>query len=109
MKIVTLLSLVLAAGLAVGLVGCDKGQDSGGGAGAGDGGGGAAKPSTTVATVNNKCPLMGSLFNNAKVAPDLVREFEGKKIGFCCAGCPEKWDKLSDADKVEKLASVMAP
>jgi len=108
MRIAKLLSLVLVGILAVGLVGCDKAKDAGDG-GDGAGAGAAVQPSNKVATVNAKCPLMGSKFNNAKVSPDLVREFEGQKIGFCCAGCPDKWDKLSDVEKATKLATAMLP
>ena len=52
---------------------------------------------------NTKCPIMGSPIDPAKVTPDLVRVYNGKKIGFCCAGCPARWDKLTDAEKEVKL------
>jgi len=102
MRIAKLLSVVLIVVFAVGLIGCKKPADTGGG-------GATTKPAVTVATVNSKCPMMGNKFNSAKVAPELVREFAGQKVGFCCAGCPEKWDKLSDIDKTAKLAKAMAP
>ena len=28
-----------------------------------------------------------------------------KTVGFCCPGCIEKWDALTDAEKTEKLAA----
>ena len=34
---------------------------------------------------------------------NLVRDYEGQKVAFCCAGCPAAWDQLSDADKQAKL------
>jgi hypothetical protein len=52
---------------------------------------------------NAKCPIMGSPISPAKVTPDLVRVYNGKKIGFCCAGCPARWDKLTDAEKEARL------
>ncbi|MHC4607326.1 MAG: hypothetical protein ACYTAF_10425 [Planctomycetota bacterium] len=54
-----------------------------------------------VGFVNEKCPIMGG----APVA-DQVREFNGKKVGFCCPGCPEAWDKLSDKEKEAALSKV---
>ena len=103
MRIAKLLSVALIVVFAVGLIGCKKP------AATEKGGGATTKPAATVATVNSKCPMMGNKFNSAKVAPELVREFGGKKVGFCCAGCPEKWDKLSDIEKTAKLATAMAP
>ena len=47
---------------------------------------------------------MGGKVDPATVPPNLVREFGGKKIGFCCAGCPPKWDALAD----EKKAKIVA-
>jgi len=60
-----------------------------------------------VKTVNAVCPMMGGKFNPNKVASKLVREHNGRKVGFCCAGCPEKWDKLSAAKKGQKLAAAL--
>ena len=56
--------------------------------------------------INTKCPMMGGKVDPAKVPASLVREFGGKKIGFCCAGCPKKWDKLPDAKKTELVAKL---
>ena len=58
--------------------------------------------------VNAACPMMGTVIDPANVPDSLIREFEGKKVGFCCAGCPVAWDKLSDEDKRRKLAGVEA-
>lgn len=61
----------------------------------------------TVAVVNSKCPIMGGKIDPAKVPADLTREYKGQKVGFCCAGCPATWDKLTDAEKDAKLAAAM--
>lgn len=37
---------------------------------------------------NEKCPVMGG-----KVDPKLSTEYQGKKVYFCCAGCPSKFKK----------------
>ncbi len=49
--------------------------------------------------LNSLCPIMGSKIDPAKVPPDLVRRFKGKKVAFCCAGCPVAWDKLSHEER----------
>ena len=103
MKIAKVLSVALIVVFAVGLIGCKKP------AATKKGGEATTKPAATVATVNAKCPMMGNKFNSAKVPLDLVRDFAGQKVGFCCAMCLPKWDKLSDVDKAAKLATVMAP
>jgi hypothetical protein len=56
--------------------------------------------------VNTKCPIMGSPINPDKVAKDLIRDYKGQKVAFCCGGCPQSWDKLSAAKKQAKLAKV---
>jgi len=33
--------------------------------------------------------------------------YMGSKVGFCCAGCPEQWDKLSPEEKAKKFAEVV--
>jgi hypothetical protein len=59
-----------------------------------------------VSFVNTNCPIMtASVIDPAKVTADLITEFKGEKIAFCCADCPEQWDALSDEDKIAKLAS----
>ncbi len=59
------------------------------------------------AVVNARCPVMGSPLDRARVDQDLVRIWKGKRIGFCCAGCPEMWDKLSESEKASKLDAAM--
>jgi len=58
------------------------------------------------AVVNTKCPIMGGKVDPATVPANLTRTFQGKKVGFCCGGCPSQWDKLSDEEKAKKLAAV---
>ena len=77
------------------VVGCKNGADKPTGA-AGEG--------AQAAFANVRCPIMGSPIDAAKVPDSLVRTHKGRKIAFCCASCPEAWDKLSDAEKGAKLA-----
>jgi len=58
--------------------------------------------------VNTACPLTGNKIDPCSVPDDLIREFEGKKIGFCSPICPAAWDKLTDQVKKEKLTGIMA-
>lgn len=55
------------------------------------------------AVVNDRCPIMGTELDKDDVPGKLTRTFKGKTVGFCCAGCPAKWDKLSDEQKQKKL------
>jgi hypothetical protein len=59
--------------------------------------------------VNNRSPITGAQINPNDVPDVLVRCYKGMKVGFCCGGLPETWDKLSDAEKDAKLAEVMTP
>ena len=56
---------------------------------------------TRVTFANESCPMMGG-----EPTPELTRQWEGKTIGFCCEGCPEKWDALSEEEKAAKLAEA---
>jgi hypothetical protein len=56
--------------------------------------------------VNSRCPIMGSAINPESVTANLTRDYNGQKVGFCCAGCPSAWDKLTDAEKQAKLSAV---
>lgn len=58
--------------------------------------------------VNAVCPLMGSPITPDKVTAGLTREYKGQKVAFCCAGCPKAWDKLTNAQKEEKLTKAKA-
>ncbi len=55
---------------------------------------------------NNRCLIMGSPIIPEKVTKNLIRDYKGRKVAFCCAGCPSTWDKLTDAQKQVKLPKV---
>jgi len=55
---------------------------------------------------NNLCPIMGAPINAEKVTKNLVRDYKGQRIAFCCAGCPATWDKFTDTQKQAKLAKA---
>ena len=59
--------------------------------------------SVAVATVNNVCPIMGG-----KVNPEVIFEWDGQTVGFCCAGCIPEFEKLDDKEKATKLAEAAA-
>ena len=62
----------------------------------------------TNQVVNTICPMMGMRVDPGNVPVDLIREFKGQKVGFCCASCPGKWDALTNAQKEAKLAAARA-
>lgn len=68
-----------------------------------------APAAASVKVVNAQCPIMGTVLAKDKVPADLTREYKGQTVGFCCGGCPEAWDKLTDADKAAKLVKATAP
>ncbi|HBN77129.1 MAG TPA: hypothetical protein DD473_15200 [Planctomycetaceae bacterium] len=55
-----------------------------------------------VKTANEYCPIMGGKVT----AEGGTTEWNGKTIGFCCDGCDEKWEALSDEEKAAKLAAA---
>lgn len=55
---------------------------------------------------NTSCPIMGGQIRPDNIRETLLRDYEGQKVAFCCAGCPSTWDKFSDAQKDAKLAIV---
>lgn len=67
-----------------------------------------ATPQASDKIVNTRCPMMGSTLKLEKVTEKLTREFKGRKIGFCCGGCPAAWDSLSDEQKETKLKKAAA-
>lgn len=56
----------------------------------------------TTEFVNTLCPIMGNKVDTSD--PSVFREWNGKKVGFCCPPCLEEWDELTDAEKTDKLA-----
>ncbi len=60
-----------------------------------------------VVYINTRCPIMPQ--NEIKpdeVPEEMVTEFRGHKVAFCCGGCPSQWEQLSDEEKVAKLMAV---
>jgi len=55
---------------------------------------------------NARCPIMGSKLDRGSVPANLTREFEGRKVGFCCAGCPVAWDKLPESKRDALVADM---
>lgn len=49
------------------------------------------------------CPIMGSSIDMNVVEDSLTRDYKGRKVAFCCPGCPSAWDKLSDPQKQAKI------
>ncbi len=68
-----------------------------------------AMTGTTVQVVNDRCPIAGSHSVGKDRVQDvaLVRDFRGKKVGFCCENCLPVWDKLSDERKQAALDAAM--
>jgi len=56
--------------------------------------------------VNARCPMMGTAIDPAKVPQGLTRPYKGRRVAFCCAGCPAAWDKLTDEQKEDKLGKA---
>jgi hypothetical protein len=57
---------------------------------------------------NMRCPIRGTKIDPKAVPASLTRTFDGKKVGFCCPGCPAAWDKLSDEQKAAKLQASLS-
>lgn len=54
--------------------------------------------------VNETCPI-----GKEPVTEDGgVAEHKGCKVGFCCPGCKEQWDAMSEADKDAFVAKARA-
>ena len=62
--------------------------------------------SSKIAVVNSTCPITGGSLSPDGVVERLTRDYKGQKIGFCCDGCPEAWDKLTAAQKDAELAKT---
>ena len=57
----------------------------------------------TVSSANTLCAIMPSHPVDPAVK---CSDFNGQKIGFCCAGCKGKFDKATDADKAKMAAKA---
>lgn len=100
-------ALILALGVsAFGLAGC---QTTGSSKVAGDAccadaacdGSCEGEAAATLSQVSNDtCPLSGG---PVKASARTV-SFQGQEVGFCCGGCADKFDAMSDSDKMATLA-----
>lgn len=59
-----------------------------------------------AAISNRTCPMDGAKIDSAKVTAGATREYDGRKVGFCCAGCAQIWDRLSADQKRTKMAAA---
>lgn len=84
------ITAVAAIALSAGLTACSTDGDQASSEGS----------ATKVNIVNETCPFTGGDVDATQTA-----DHNGKTVGFCCGGCVGKWNKLSDEEKSEKLAS----
>lgn len=61
------------------------------------------KPGTIV-SVNEYCAIV----LDDPVDPNVVVDWKGQKVSFCCQGCVPKWEKLSATEKDAALAAAIA-
>lgn len=81
-KLFGIVTLMIAA---VALIGCSKKHDDHTGH---DHAAHQAAPTTDNVIEQTLCPVM-----NAPINKDIFVEYEGKKVYFCCPGCPEEFQK----------------
>lgn len=91
------LTLSLAVLFAATVVGCNQTAST-------DTADDGSQPAAAIATANQYCPIMGGKVSTAGG----TAEWNGQTIGFCCAGCIDSWQALSDEEKAEKLAAADA-
>ncbi len=64
----------------------------------------AVKPGV-IKSVNTMCVMV----NEDPVDPAVkTATFKGQEVGFCCAGCIPKWEKLTDDQKAAALTKALA-
>jgi len=68
-----------------------------------------AKKKAAAQVTNTRCPIMGRPVDPANVPANLTREHKGRRVGFCCSGCPAAWDKLTETQKESRLAAAITP
>ena len=61
-----------------------------------------SEAATTLNTINEHCPIMGG----DVTAEGGTVEWNGETVGFCCDGCSEKWQALSEEEKKAALAKA---
>jgi hypothetical protein len=52
------------------------------------------------------CPIMGSPIDISVIDESLTRDYTGRKIAFCCPGCPSVWDKLTEDQKQKNVPGL---
>ncbi len=60
------------------------------------------KDSGSMGVVNANCPVNP----NSRVNESVTTEWEGQRVGFCCAGCKSKWTARTAEEKRSSLAKV---
>lgn len=58
----------------------------------------------TVTSVNYYCAVV----QDDPVDPEVVHEYKGQRVGFCCPGCIRQWNKMTEAEKDQALATAIA-
>ncbi len=53
------------------------------------------------AAANSKCPMSGKAAD-----PAVTVAYGDQTVAFCCGGCIDRWQKLSDDEKSAKLAAA---
>jgi hypothetical protein len=61
------------------------------------------KPGTIV-SVNEYCAIV----LDDPVDPNIVVDWKGQKVSFCCKGCLPKWDKLTESERDAAVAKAIA-
>lgn len=65
-----------------------------------------AAPAATasMAVTNARCPIMPDLDADGHT----FVEWKGRRVGFCCAECIERWDRLTDDQRAGLLDAATA-
>ncbi len=59
-----------------------------------------------LTVVNTACPISGEDLGSKDHTAKVVRTYNGENVGFCCDGCGQKFDKMSDEKKAATLTSA---
>lgn len=59
------------------------------------------KAAAAPGMINSKCPYSGGTASDK-----MTSQFEGKTVGFCCAGCKAKFDAADAKVKAEMVAKA---
>jgi hypothetical protein len=60
------------------------------------------KSAASMGAVNSKCPMTGEAVD----AESPMREYNGKKVAFCCKGCAGKYEALTAEQRAAKLTAA---